>query len=298
MTFRRFIFPSLSLFALAFPIVPSAFAEGIQDRMVQTRGSVVNTTFNTTYENGRWTATMGPLTDFFGGLACDHRAKEQGDAEKFRKGDHAIWFVAPSDAISALGLKHCGPNPYGGEPSCVENWDLCGRKMRVSCEEGSPWCASPGSSSLLAEINSGRPPLNNYMPDYYVKRTAERVGSRPSVPRSIVLYITDFCPKDHSENKRGNQCQTPQLDVATSAFLLLAKKNPQGYINADVTYKSVLLDEKDPTPAGPEWSSPSSYPPCTAEGGRGYGDTWQNGNWTLAKNEADLNEGSICVVSP
>lgn len=291
---------------LAFTLSFTAFADENGDEFelemngakAWARGSVINTTYNTTFENGRWKATMGPLTDFFGGLACDHRASEEGDAEKYRKGDYAVWFIAPSDAMDMLGLKHCSTNPYGGEPSCVENWNLCGRKMRLRCKAGSTWCANPGSQSLLADINSGRKPRNNYIPDYYVQRTQERVGPRPSVPHSVVLYITDFCPKEHSENKKGGQCQGPQVDVSTPAFLLLAKQNQQGYIDANVEYEVEMMDEGDRTPAGPEWSaSPAPYPYCKSENGRGYGDTWQSGSWILAKDSPDFSEASTCIVS-
>ena len=290
----------IACFAISFSMSAALTAEEfVQNRSnpsASARGSVINTTYNTSYKEGRWTATMGPLTDFFGGLACDHRAMEKGDGDLYRKGDYAVWFIAPSDAIQMLGLKHCGPNPYGGEPSCQENWDFCGRKIRLSCQQGNAYCASPGSPSLLADINSGRGPKNNYIPDYYVQRTVERVGTHPSVPQSVILYITDFCPKDHSENSKSGNCQGPQVDVSTPAFLLLARQS-NGYINGDVPYQVELLDAGDQTPAGPQWTASAPFPFCTAQNGRGYGNSWTQGQWTLAKDSPNLEDSSICVVS-
>jgi hypothetical protein len=216
-------------------------------------GSIINTTYNTYYKNGRWEATMGPLTPFDYGLACDNTAIAEGNRRKYREGDYAIWFVAPSDVINSLGLQTCGLNKNGGEPSCVENWKLCGRKLRISCRPDSPWCNQPGQASLLAEMNRGRLIRNNYIPRYYQDLTSQAVGMAPSTPRSVVLYITDFCPFQHSENKSTGHCQGPQLDVSTSAFLLLAKANDQGWIDSGLKYDATLLPEWDQSSPGPEW---------------------------------------------
>lgn len=211
--------------------------------------SIVNTTYNTWEKDGRWEASMGPLNPKKGGIVCDNVD------EKFRTGDYALWFVAPSDVMPELGLKRCGPNVHGGEPSCVENWQLCGRKLKVSCKVGSRWCGTPGKPSLLADYNAARIPVNNYVPDYYVKATTEALGAAPPVPEAVVLYITDFCPAAHSENQASGHCQKPQLDLATSAFLLLSQQNAQGYIDSQLDLEVELLPEDDNTPAGPLYSS-------------------------------------------
>lgn len=209
--------------------------------------SIVNTTYNTWEKDGRWEATMGPLNPRKGGIVCDNVD------EKFRTGDYALWFVAPSDVMPELGLKRCGPNPHGGEPSCVENWQLCGRKLKVQCKAGSRWCGTPGQPSLLSDYNAARIPVNNYVPDYYVKQTSLALGSSPVVPDSVVLYITDFCPSAHSHNQASGHCQKPQLDLSTAAFLLLSQQNAQGYIDSQLDLEVTLLSEDDQTPAGPQY---------------------------------------------
>jgi hypothetical protein len=271
-------------------------AEAPRGHQSWAKGSIVNTNFNTWWKDGRWESDMGPLTTFEGGLACDHRAREQGNPRKYREGDYAVWFVAPSDLLDQLGLKRCGPNAHGGEPSCYENWDFCGRKLRLSCKEGHPGCAGPGSPSLLAEMNRGRVPVNNYIPEIYRQKTQERVGHQPSTPRSIVLYITDFCPQNHSMNIPTGHCQGPQVDVSASAFLLFGKQNAQGYIDGNLEYQVELLDEHDPTPAGPEWGASPRYPYCRANGGQGYGDRWESEGYILAKDQPDYSDRSICTV--
>lgn len=293
-----FVFKALplSLF-LTCCMTPSLRADTLRGGKSWAKGSIVNTTFNTWWKDGSWESTMGPLTSFDGGIACDHKAKQLGHARKFREGDYAIWFVAPSDTLNQLGLSRCGPNPFGGEPSCHENWDLCGRKIRVTCRDDNPWCAPPGSTSLLADINRGRVPQNNYIPEYYRQKTQEEVGRQPSVPRSIVLYITDFCPQNHSHNIPTGQCQGPQLDISTSAFLLFGKQNAQGYIDSNLEFDVELLAENDSSPAGPEWSEKSPYPYCHSNQGKGYGDQWVWQGWTLAKDQPDYSDSSICVVN-
>jgi hypothetical protein len=256
-------------------------ASTLEER-VQVKTSIINTTFNTFPSDSGWEATMGPLTKNFGGIACDNVAAQQGDPQKFRRGDYAVWFVAPSDNIPQVGLKRCGPNPYGGEPSCVENWSFCGRKMRITCKPGSRWCAPVGGQTLLGDMIGGKRPLNNYIPEYYVDKTKLSVGAAARVPRSVVLYITDFCPANHSENTKTNQCQTPQLDISTSAFLMLAQQNAQGYIDSGLELDAHLLPEGDPSPAGPEYGFgesspgfPSCQDPKSDPDGDGWG--WENG---------------------
>lgn len=260
------------------------------------KGSIINTTFNTWWKDGRWESDMGPLTTFEGGLACDHKARDEGFARKYREGDYAVWFVAPSDLMDKLGLQRCGPNAHGGEPSCYENWDFCGRKLRLTCKPGHPGCAEPGSPSLLAEMNKGRVPQNNYIPEIYRQKAQERVGHEPSTPRSIVLYVTDFCPQAHSQNIPSGHCQGPQVDISTSAFLLFAKQNAQGFIDGNLEYDVELLEQSDPTPAGPEWTSSPRYPYCQSNQGKGYGDQWASDGLILAKDQADYSESSICIV--
>jgi hypothetical protein len=97
--------------------------------------------------------------------------------------------------------------------------------------------------------------VNNYVPDYYVKATTEALGAAPPVPKAVVLYITDFCPAAHSENQASGHCQKAQLDLATSAFLLLSQQNAQGYIDSQLDLEVELLPEDDSTPAGPVYSS-------------------------------------------
>ncbi|HYX33481.1 MAG TPA: hypothetical protein VE954_10235 [Oligoflexus sp.] len=201
----------------------SRISSNVEPILVETTSSIVNTTYNTWEKDRRWEATMGPLNPQKGGIVCD-----QVDA-KFRTSEYALWFVAPSDVIAELGLKRCGPNPHGGEPSCVENWQLCGRKLKVQCKVGSRWCATPGQPSLRSDFSADRRPVNNYVPDYYVQETRSVLGAAPATPESIVLYITDFCPAAHSSNQVSGHCQKPQLDLSTAAFLLLSQQNAQGY---------------------------------------------------------------------
>ncbi len=240
------IFCGIALLLLSTIQLKAQSAYGVQ-------GSIINTTYNTYYQNGRWEATMGPLTPFDYGIVCDNIAFSEGNPRKYREGDYAIWFVAPSDAIKSLGLQSCDLNKNGGEPSCVENWQLCGRKLRVSCRSDSPWCNRPGQTSLLAEMNRGRLIRNNYIPSYYQDLTSKAVGMTPNAPKSVVLYITDFCPLQHSENSRSGHCQGPQLDVSTSAFLLMAKANDDGWIDGGLSYDVSLLPQWDDSRPGPEW---------------------------------------------
>lgn len=288
---------SLPLSLLLMSCAPSSLKAEDAPRGQQSwaKGSIINTTFNTWWKDGRWESDMGPLTTFEGGLACDHKARDEGFARKYREGDYAVWFVAPSDLMNKLGLQRCGPNAHGGEPSCYENWDFCGRKLRLTCKPGHPGCAEPGSPSLLAEMNKGRVPQNNYIPEIYRQKAQERVGHEPSTPRSIVLYVTDFCPQGHSQNIPSGHCQGPQVDVSASAFLLLAKQNAQGFIDGNLEYNVELLDQYDPTPAGPEWTSPR-YPYCQSNQGKGYGEQWVAEGLTLAKDQPDYSEQSICIV--
>jgi hypothetical protein len=216
---------------------------------VATGSSIVNTTYNTWEKDGRWESTMGPLNPKKGGIVCDNVD------EKYRSGDYALWFVAPSDVMPELGLKRCGPNKHGGEPSCVENWQLCGRKLKVQCKPGSRWCGIPGQPSLLSDFNASRIPVNNYVPDYYVQATRDALGASPLVPDAVVLYITDFCPAAHSHNQASGHCQKPQLDLSTAAFLLLSQQNAQGYIDSQLELEAELLPEGDTTPAGPLYPS-------------------------------------------
>lgn len=273
-----------------------SLAGGLERGGTWAKGTIVNTTANTWWKNGRWESDMGPLTSFEGGIACDQRARELGNPRKFREGDYAVWFVAPSDMTNQLGLKRCTPNVFGGEPTCSENWDFCGRKLRLTCKEGHPGCAQPGTPSLLAQINKGEGPRNNYIPEFYRQATQQLTGLEPTTPRSIVLYITDFCPHNHSQNSPFGHCQGPQMDVSASAFLLMGKQDNQGYIDGNLEYQVELLDENDPSPAGPEWGSKAPYPYCQANGGQGYGDQWWSEYGKLAKDKADYSLESICIV--
>ena len=212
------------------------------------KGSIINTTDNTWYDKGGWASTMGPLSRNYGGMVCDNV-----DYKRFRTGAPALWFVAPSDLLDQFGVKYCGYNQGGIEPVCRENWNLCGRKIRIWCNGQNGWCAKPGEPSLLSQINSGHRPVNNYLPDYYIQQTTSWVGSFPSVPRSVVLIITDFCPRDHTENRKTGNCQSPQFDVSTAAFLLMGKMNDQGYINSNLDFYGAMLPENDQSSPGPEW---------------------------------------------
>ena len=223
----------------------SAFPQFAQDPI---KGSIVNTTYNTYYDQGRWVSSMGPLNSRHGGLVCDNV-----DGQRFRNGSAKLWFVAPSDSLAQFGVKYCGSNTNGHEPACQDNWYLCGRKIRIRCNSQSEWCNKPGNSSLLSDMNSGRHPVNNYLPDYYVQETSSWVGKYVTTPRSIVLVISDFCPKDHSDNRRTGNCQSPQFDISTAAFLLLGRMNDQGYINTSLDYTGELLSEYDQSSPGPEW---------------------------------------------
>ena len=130
--------------------------------------------------------------------------------------------------------------------------------------------------TLLNEMVTGKRPINNYLPEYYVEKTKSAVGAA-AVPKSVVLYITDFCPAAHSDNLKTAQCQTPQLDIATSAFLVLARQNQQGYIDSGLDLELELLPEGDQSPAGPEYvSGPGNtpYPKCVEPSSDPDGDGW------------------------
>ncbi len=258
-------------------LVSTGSAHAEDDSRLAVKTSIVNTTYNTFETGSGWEATMGPLTKNFGGIACDNVAAQQGDAKKYRNDEYAIWFVAPSDNIAQLGIQRCARNPYGGEPSCQENWNFCGRKLRIKCQSGARWCAPAGQTSLLSEIVNGKRPINNYLPEYYIDKTKAAVGASAPVPRSIVLYITDFCPAGHSENSKTGQCQTPQLDISTPAFLMLGKQNSQGYIDSGLELDVELLSEGDASPVGPEFGQAQGagdYPKCQQAGSDADGDGW------------------------
>jgi hypothetical protein len=212
--------------------------------------SIVNTTENTFLKDGVWQSDMGPLTAHKGGLACDNVAQDM----QFHRGEYRLWHVAPSDAEGFLGMKKCSPNTQGknSEPSCFESWSLCGRKIRVKCLDPE-FCGNPGEPSLAAQINTNAVPRNNYVPEVIVNELSEAVGKHPKTAESVVLYVTDFCPAGHSYNIKNNQCQGPQVDISTAAFLVMGKANKAGYINTRIDVSVELLDPNDTTPVGPEY---------------------------------------------
>ncbi|PJA31771.1 MAG: hypothetical protein CO187_07565 [Zetaproteobacteria bacterium CG_4_9_14_3_um_filter_53_7] len=209
--------------------------------------SIVNSTDNTYFADGKWQSTMGAMTTKRFGLACDNTVKDM----RLHQGDYRHWFVAPSDSTRLSGMKKCSKDSQS-EPGCSENWNLCGRKVRVTCLDDE-FCGESGETSLIAQINNHKPPTNNYLPGVIVKELTRTLGKSPKVAKSVVLYITDFCPAAHSNNKKRKQCQRAQVDVSTAAFLMMGKKNRQGYINTNVDVSVELLDSKDPTPVGPEY---------------------------------------------
>jgi hypothetical protein len=108
--------------------------------------------------------------------------------------------------------------------------------------------------------------------------------------------VTDFCPQNHSQNIPSGHCQGPQVDISASAFLLFGKQSEHGYIDGNLEYQVELLDENDPTPAGPEWNPSNRYPYCQSNQGQGYGDKWNSDGLTLAKDQPDYSDSSICMV--
>lgn len=212
------------------------------------RMSIVNTKDNTYKKNGVWQSSMGPLSRHRGGLACDNTVRDL----KYHNGDYRHWFLAPSDSVGALGMKKCSKNENGGEPSCFENWQLCGRKVRIKCSDPR-FCGKSGGESLISQINDKNPPANNYIPDIIVEELTQKFGAHPKIAKSVVLYITDFCPAEHSNNIKNNQCQGTQVDISTSAFLMMGKTNRQGFINTNSDVSIELLAPNDPTPVGPEF---------------------------------------------
>jgi hypothetical protein len=236
-----------------FVLVLIALLSGCQVKMTKVPGqaivpmSIVNTTDNTFLVNGAWQSTMGPLSNQHGGLACDNTVSDM----RFHGGDYRYWHIAPSDSLTALGMRRCAPSA-NGEPSCSENWSYCGRKIRVKCLDPE-FCGQRGEPSLLSRINRNKPPENNYIPDILIDELTQKVGRHPKAVSSVVLYITDFCPAAHSENRQQHQCQGPQVDISTSAFLMMGKTNEQGYIDSNVQVSIELLDENDPTPVGPKY---------------------------------------------
>jgi hypothetical protein len=209
--------------------------------------TIVNSTDNTYKKNGSWRSTMGPLSNRKYGLACDNTVRDM----RYHTGEYSHWFIAPSDSFTALGMKKCKKSS-NGEPGCSENWSMCGRKVRVNCND-STWCGRAGEETLVSQINRSVPPVNKYLPAVFVEELSMKLGSAPKVPKSIVLYITDFCPADHSSNIKNGQCQGPQVDISTSAFLLMGKTNKQGYINTNTSLSVELLEANDPSPIGPSY---------------------------------------------
>lgn len=208
--------------------------------------SIVNTTDNTRYVNGAWQSDMGPLTTQQGGLACDNTVEDM----RFHAGEYMYWHIAPSDSMSSLGMVACSPNEQG-EPSCSENWHLCGRKVRVKCVDPE-YCSKPGQPSLASVIRKRNAVQNNYIPGFFVDELTQLYGRNPKPAESVVLYITDFCPSQHSSNRANKQCQGPQVDISTFAYLLMGKPNEYGYINSNMRVAVELLPPGDPTPVGPE----------------------------------------------
>jgi hypothetical protein len=214
--------------------------------------SIVNTTGNTHYSNGEWHSDMGPLTTQPGGLACDNTV----DDMRYHAGEYLYWHIAPSDSMATLGMATCAPNEQG-EPSCSENWHLCGRKVRVKCLDPE-YCGSRGQPSLVSMIHKKKPIQNNYIPGFFVNELTALYGKHPQVSETVVLYITDFCPSQHSVNRTNNQCQGPQVDISTFAYLMMGKPNPDGYIDTHMRVSVELLPPDDPTPVGPESGVPNS----------------------------------------
>jgi len=209
------------------------------------RMTIVNTTGNTYKADGKWLSTDGPLSNRPGGLACDNTVNDK----RFHSGEYRYWHVAPSDATALLGMRKCAKSA-NGEPGCSENWHLCGRKVKVRCLDYE-FCNLGGGPSLLSRINNNEHPVNNYIPKVFVDELSLLLGQHPKAATSVVLYITDFCPSAHSGNKLRRQCQRPQVDVSTSAFLLMGRTNEEGYIDTNLEVSVELLDADDPTPAGP-----------------------------------------------
>lgn len=238
--------------------------------------SIVNTRANVTQSENGWISDMGPLNPAFGGIACDNKAGAEGDWQRYRRGDALLWFIAPSDTMQEFGLKLCGPNKHGHEPTCEENYQLCGRKIRVRCSPGSPWCARAGEETLLSQISRGEVPVNNDAPDYYVNETRRAVGEGAKVPTSIVLVINDFCPKGHTVNIRNGACQVPQLDISTSTYLMLGVENAQGYTHTDLGLNAELLAPDDQSSLGPEYPDGARTCSPAAKDPDGDGWGWEN----------------------
>ena len=225
-------------------------------------GSIVNTTDNTWKSGKSWTANMGPLKPGFGGIACDNV-----DANRFRSGEAAVWFVAPSDSLMAnlLGDSnvYC-QSPGFGEPRCQKLESYCGRKIKVTCDEqgssdsyGQSWCAKPGVDNNIygdySKLNAG----SNYIPEIYRSLTASSVGGNSAAAkgaRYVVVMITDFCPKYHTLNQKTGQCQGPQIDLSTPAFLMMGKVN-NGYIDSSnfIHYNLEFLPEGSSEALGPHF---------------------------------------------
>jgi hypothetical protein len=162
-----------------------------------------------------------------------------------------FWHVAPSDTTKILGVNKCAKNATG-EPKCSENWSLCGRKIRITCLD-SRFCANMEKDSLLKRINDKAGIANNYIPEFFVEEMTKKFGANPKIPKSIVLYITDFCPAEHSKNKKNGTCQGPQVDMSTSAFLMMGKVNHENFIDSNTPVSMEMLAPGDTTPAGPEF---------------------------------------------
>lgn len=201
---------------------------------------------------------MGVRNPGIHGIACRKYSQQAG--VNFDSGKAFVFYVAPSDA---LFKKVCARNPYGGEPSCAEIADECGKRIEITCNDP-VHCTQPGEKSLFSKmyaegfrdaknqnsIDSMNDLANILLTKYQSKFPNKAALANVKTPKSIVLVINDFCPQLHSANA-GN-CAGPHLDVSNAAYLLYGKANAQGYISPNVNVNFKFHNSKT-VEIGPRW---------------------------------------------
>jgi hypothetical protein len=196
---------------------------------------------------------MGVRKPGIDGIACRKFAGQAG--VNFDSGKEFVFYVAPSDAFFG---KTCAKNPYGGEPTCHEVADQCGKRVEISCNDPEN-CTRPGERSMFSKIIAGEfrdakgqnstdsvNDLANILKSHYAGLDINNIPT----PKSIVLVVNDFCPKNHSKN--GGHCSGPHLDISNAAYLLYGKANAQNYISPNVKVNYIFHDNKT-TELGPKW---------------------------------------------
>lgn len=196
------------------------------------------------------------------GYVCKKYGNNQdGDGSagvNFQGENEFVFYVAPSDSFFG---KECKPNPWGGDPTCEEIKDYCGKRIELTCNDPKK-CGAPGELSMFSQMAAtkwrdakGQNSEDSYqdLVKYFQNRKMDI--NQIKVPRSIVLVINDFCPKNHKDN--SGHCASPHVDVSNAAYLLYGKvdrsSNPSNnYIDPNVNVQVRFINDKT-TPLGPRF---------------------------------------------